>query len=308
MRWFQRLKEGFSKTSATITQGISAIVTKKKLDADMLAALEEHLITTDMGPAIAGALCDRLRTQRFDKDVTPEHVMVFLAEHVAEILTPFATPIQWAHGAGEPDVLIVVGINGAGKTTTIGKLLAHLKGSNRTMRVVAGDTFRAAAVNQLKEWGARAGISVASGNDGGDPAALTYQEISAAKQTGEDLVLVDTAGRLHTKTNLMEELRKIVTVTKKCVDESRIHCVMVLDATSGQNIMQQVAKFQEYIPLTGLIMTKLDGTSKGGILLNLVQTTKLPVHFIGVGESCDDLQAMNADAFARNLFGVTHHD
>lgn len=304
MSWFQRLKDGFSKTAAKVTEGITGIVTKSKLDAQILDELEEHLITTDMGPAIATTLCDMLRKKRFEKDITPDEVKHFLAEHVGEILEPYAKPIAWAHSDNEPDVLIMVGINGAGKTTTIGKLLPHLKNAGHRMRVVAGDTFRAAAVGQLQQWGERAGIPVAAGEDGADAAALAYQEIEKAKANGDDLVFVDTAGRLHTKTNLMEELRKIVNVCKKLVDASRIHCVMVLDATGGQNILQQVTKFQEFVPLTGLIMTKLDGTAKGGILLNVVQTTKLPVHYIGVGESSDDLQEMNAEAFAKNLFGV----
>ncbi|USO01079.1 MAG: signal recognition particle-docking protein FtsY [Alphaproteobacteria bacterium] len=306
MSWLQKLKEGFTKTTTTITRGISDIVTKTKLDDDTLTALEEYLITTDMGPQVAGDLCGYLRSKRFAKEITADEVRGFLAEHVAEKLEPYAKPIAWSNepGGTDPDVLIVVGINGAGKTTTIGKLLPYLKKQGRTIRVVAGDTFRAAAVNQLRAWCEKADIPIASGVDGADAAALAYQEIVTAKTTGDNLVVVDTAGRLHTKKNLMEELSKVIAVTRKLVDAKHIHCVMVLDATSGQNVLQQVTTFQEYIPLTGIIMTKLDGTAKGGVLLNVVHTKQLCVHFIGVGESADALQAMSADAFARNLFGL----
>jgi fused signal recognition particle receptor len=304
MSWFGRLKAGLAKTSSRLTEGITAIFKKRRLDQEALDELEELLIAADLGVATAGKLTARLARDKFDKDVTDDEVRQSLADHAAEILGPVAKPLA-IDRARKPHVVLVVGVNGSGKTTTIGKLAELYKKQGLKVRLAAGDTFRAAAIEQLKIWGERAGVPVVARAQGSDAASLAFEALEEARRAGDDLLLIDTAGRLHNKTELMAELAKIVRVVKK-VDPSAPHdIVLVLDATTGQNALSQVATFKELVQVTGLVLTKLDGSAKGGILVALAEKFALPVHAVGVGESADDLRAIDAKDFAKGLMGLS---
>lgn len=301
--WIQRLSEGLSKSSSKIATGISDILTKRKLDETVLEELEDVLIMGDLGPVTASSLVQALSDERFGKDISDEEIKEFLAGKIAEILEPVAVPlvIDTNH---KPFVILVTGVNGAGKTTTIGKLAKIYKDQGLKVMIGAGDTFRAAAVEQLAVWGARAGVPVIKKDLGADAAALAFEAYEQAKQQGSDVLLIDTAGRLQNKANLMAELEKIVRVLKKH-DETAPHSrLIVLDATTGQNAHSQVDVFKEKIDLTGMIVTKLDGSAKGGVLVSLADIYKLPVHAIGVGEKQQDLQAFKAVDYARSLMGL----
>jgi fused signal recognition particle receptor len=303
--WWQRLTGGMRRTSSSIGGAITDLVTKRKLDAAAIEDLEEVLIRADLGIDTAGRVAAAIAEDRYDKDASPDDVKAILAAEVEKILTPVAKPLAIAADA-RPFVILVVGVNGSGKTTTIGKLAARLTRERKTVTLVAGDTFRAAAIEQLKIWSERTGSGLVSGETGADAAGLAYEALAAARAKGTDVLIVDTAGRLQNKTALMGELDKIVRVVKK-LDPTAPHAVLlVLDATVGQNALSQVGEFQKTAGVTGLVMTKLDGTARGGILVALAAKYGLPVHFIGVGEGVDDLAPFAAADFARAIAGLDH--
>ena len=301
--WLDRLRAGLSKSTDKLTDGIAGIFRKRKLDDAALEELEEILITADLGPATAAKLTANLAATRFDKEVTDEEVRGALAEDIAAILEPVATPLA-IDAARKPHVVLVVGVNGSGKTTTIGKLAQRYRGQGLDIVLAAGDTFRAAAVEQLKIWGERAGCPVIAGKPGGDAAGLAYDALEQARTRGADLLLIDTAGRLQNKADLMAGLEKISRVLKK-LDEAAPHdCVLVLDATVGQNAHSQVEIFRDIVAVSGLVVTKLDGSAKGGVLVALAEKFALPVHAIGVGEGAEDLRPFDAEIYARDLMGL----
>ena len=299
--FFSRLKEGLSRSTQKLTTGLSAI-TRRKLDDAALDELEEVLIAADMGPAVAQHIIDNFRRSRFGTDVTDAEVKQALAEEIAAILEPAAKPLEIDRTL-RPHVVLVVGVNGTGKTTTIGKLAqGYVRDGLRSM-LVAGDTFRAAAVEQLQVWGERTGAPVVSGPPNADSAGLAFNALSRARAEGADVLLIDTAGRLHNKGALMEELSKLIRVLKK-QDPAAPHSVLlVLDATTGQNAIEQVRVFKELVAVTGLVVTKLDGSARGGIVVALADGFGLPVHAVGVGERADDLRPFAAMDFARGLVG-----
>ena len=300
--WFQRLKSGLSRTSTKITGGITGIFTKKKLDRELLGELEDALIAADLGPATAARLTEALAKDRFDKEITEQEVREIFATEIATILKPVAQPLTLS--AHKPHVVLVIGVNGSGKTTTIGKLAQSYKKAGKKVMLAAGDTFRAAAVEQLKIWGDRAGVTVIARETGADAAGLAYDALAAAKEQGADLLLIDTAGRLQNKADLMAELQKILRVIRKVDAEAPHDILLVLDATTGQNAHSQVEIFKAMCQVTGLIVTKLDGSAKGGVLVALAEKFKLPVHAVGVGETAEDLRPFDADTFARGLMGL----
>lgn len=298
MNWFSRLSGGLKKT----TESIGAVFTKKRLDAATLEELEELLIMADMGLPSAASIVAELAKERQDSDITDEEIKTLLAAAIAKRLAPHAAPLV-TEGA-QPFVVLVVGVNGNGKTTTIGKLAHKLQGEGKKVMLVAADTFRAAAVEQLERWSERAGCGFVRGAENGDPAAVAYAGLERAMNEGADVVFIDTAGRLHTKENLMAELAKITKVIRKLVPEAPHAVLQVLDATTGQNALAQVKAFREVAGVTGLIVTKLDGTAKAGIVLALTEQFKLPIHAIGVGEGLEDLEQFSAEEFSRALVGL----
>lgn len=299
--WFSRLKEGLSKTSSQLGDGITSIFTKRKLDDEVLEELEELLIRADIGPRVSARLVADFSKERFGKEVDDAEVKDALGVQISTILEPVAKALDVV--SHKPFVVLVVGVNGNGKTTTIGKLALQFKQQGKRVMLAAADTFRAAAVEQLKIWSDRAGVPIITAPEGSDPASVAFQAVERAKKEHIDVLFIDTAGRLHNKQNLMEELQKIHRVIKK-MDETAPHAVIqVLDGTTGQNAMQQVQAFKDLIDVTGLVVTKLDGTAKGGVVISLADTFKLPIHAIGVGEGIEDLQAFNAQDFARSLVG-----
>ena len=301
--WLSRLRGGLSKSTQRVTESITSIFTKRKLDQATLGELEDALIQADLGVAVAARLVQKLGKERFGKEVTDEDVRAAFAEDIAEILQPVARPLA-IDPARKPHVVLVVGVNGSGKTTTIAKLAHLLKGEGRKVMLAAGDTFRAAAVEQLKVWGERAGVPVVARETGADAAGLAFEALQRATAEGCDVLLIDTAGRLHNKTNLMEELAKMVRVIRK-LDEAAPHsCLLVLDATTGQNAHAQVETFLSLSPVDALVVTKLDGSAKGGVLVALAEKFKLPVVAIGIGEGIDDLRPFEARSFARGLMGL----
>jgi len=298
-----RLRQGLARSTARLTEGLGALFTKRKLDDAALEELEELLISADLGVAAARRIIDSFRRTRFGREVTQDEIRAALAEEIAAILAPVAVPLipEPEHA---PHVVLVVGVNGTGKTTTIAKLAALWKGEGLSPLLVAGDTFRAAAVEQLRVWGERIGCPVVSGADGADPAGLAFDALKRAREQSADVLLIDTAGRLHNKADLMAELAKVVRVLRK-LDPSAPHSVLlVLDATTGQNALQQVRVFREMCEVTGLVVTKLDGSAKGGVVVALAQEFGLPVHAVGVGERAEDLRPFEAKAFARSLVGL----
>jgi fused signal recognition particle receptor len=301
--WLGRLKHGLSRSSTRLTEGIRAILVKRRLDDRALEALEELLISADIGVATAARLTADLARDKFDKEVTDEEVRGALADDIAGILAPVARPLE-PDPAHRPHVVLVLGVNGSGKTTTIGKLAKLHRDAGRSVVLAAGDTFRAAAVEQLRIWGERTGCPVVARDTGADAAGLAFEALEKAKKDGADLLFIDTAGRLQNRADLMAEVAKIVRVLRK-LDASAPHSVvLVLDATVGQNAHSQVETFKAMCDVTGLVVTKLDGTAKGGVLVALAQSFGLPVYAIGVGEGADDLRPFDATAFARNLMGV----
>ena len=301
--WIGRLKSGLSKSSAKLTSGIAGIFTKRKLDDAALAELEDLLITADLGPATAARLTGNLAATRFDKQVSDTEVRMALADDIAAMLAPVARPIVIDH-TRQPHVVLVVGVNGSGKTTTIGKLAQHYRDDGYSVMLAAGDTFRAAAIDQLQIWGARAGCQVIAGKSGGDAAGLAYEALQTARAERADILLIDTAGRLQNQSGLMAGLKKISRVIKKLDPGAPHDCILVLDATGGQNAHSQVEIFREEVAVSGLVLTKLDGSAKGGVLVALAEKFALPVHAVGVGESAEDLRPFEARAYARELMGL----
>jgi fused signal recognition particle receptor len=301
--WWQRLTGGLRRTSASIGGAITDLVSKRKLDDATIEELEEVLIRADLGIDTAGRVAAAIAEGRYNKTVSEDEVKGILATEVEKILEPVAAPLVIAPEA-RPFVILVVGVNGSGKTTTIGKLAARLTREGRKVTLVAGDTFRAAATEQLKIWSQRTGAGIVAGTAGADAAGLAYTGLSQAREQATDVLIVDTAGRLQNKAGLMSELDKIVRVMKK-LDPTAPHAVLlVLDATVGQNAISQVSEFRKTAGVTGLVMTKLDGTARGGILVALAAKYRLPVHFIGVGEGVDDLAPFAARDFARAIAGL----
>jgi fused signal recognition particle receptor len=300
--WWQRLSAGLKRTSSSIGGAISDLVSKRKLDREMVQELEDLLIRADLGTTMAGRIAAAVGEGRYDKAITPEEVKSILAVEVEKVLAPVATPLAIA--GAKPFVVLVVGVNGSGKTTTIGKLAAKFRHEGRSVMLAAGDTFRAAAIDQLKIWGTRAGATVIAREPGADSAGLAFDALTAAREQGTDVLLIDTAGRLQNKAALMGELAKVVRVLKK-LDAAAPHAVLlVLDATVGQNALSQVEEFAKTAGVTGLAMTKLDGTARGGILVAIAEKHRVPVHFIGVGEGIDDLEPFAAGDFARAIAGI----
>jgi fused signal recognition particle receptor len=301
--WLSRLTQGLSKSSKSITSSITSIFTKRKLDASTLEELEDVLIQADLGVAVSERIIKAVSAGRYDKEIEPEEVKRILAEEVAKVLKPVEVPFNF--GSEKPFVILVVGVNGAGKTTTIGKLGAIATGEGFKVMFAACDTFRAAAIEQLTIWGERVGAKTLSRPTGSDSSGLAYDAMQTARADGTDILFIDTAGRLQNKAYLMDELDKIVRVVKK-QDETAPHAVLlILDATTGQNAISQADIFTKVAGVTGLIMTKLDGTARGGILVAIAEKFALPIHAIGVGETIDDLQPFDADAFARAISGLS---
>ncbi len=303
LNWWRRLSGGLKRTSSSLGTAVADLVTKRKLDRAMLEDIEDVLLRADLGTEVAARIAAAVGVGRYDKAITADDVKSVVATEVEKVLAPVAKPLV-IDGAQKPFVILVVGVNGSGKTTTIGKLAARLSSEGRKVMLAAGDTFRAAAIEQLKIWGERTGSPVISGAQGSDSASLAFNALSAAREGKLDVLLVDTAGRLQNKAELMNELDKVVRVIRK-VDPSAPHAVLlVLDATVGQNALSQVEAFQRTAGVTGLVMTKLDGTARGGILVALAEKHRLPVHFIGVGEGVDDLAPFTARDFAQAIAGI----
>lgn len=301
--WFQRLKDGLRKSSSKLVDGITDIFTKRKLDAAALEDLEDLLVMADLGPATAAKVVQEIAKGRFDREIEPEEIRSALAEEIAKLVEPVAKPMI-IQATGRPHVILVAGVNGSGKTTTIGKLAKRFREEGKTVMMAAGDTFRAAAIEQLQVWGERAGCTVVSSAQGSDASGLVFDAMDRATREGIDVLLVDTAGRLQNKKDLMVELQKVVRVIKK-KDETAPHdTVLVLDSTVGQNALSQVQIFGDMIDVTGLVLTKLDGTAKGGVLIALAEKFGLPVYAIGVGESADDLRPFDANDYARGMMGL----
>ncbi|MHA1158991.1 MAG: signal recognition particle-docking protein FtsY, partial [Alphaproteobacteria bacterium] len=296
--WIKRLTTGLSRSSGALSEGITSIFTKRKLDDAMLEELEDTLLRADLGIETAMTITDALRAERYDREIAPDEVRRVLAEEIGRVLAPVARPLV-IDTANQPHVILVVGVNGTGKTTTIGKLAAKFRAEGKSVTMAAGDTFRAAAVEQLRIWAERTGAGFVARADGADAAGLAFDALREARAAGTDVLLIDTAGRLHNKDALMAELEKIIRVIAK-VDASAPHTVlMTLDATTGQNAISQVEVFGRRSGVTGLVMTKLDGTARGGILVAVAAKFGLPVHYIGVGEQVDDLEPFAAADFAR---------
>jgi fused signal recognition particle receptor len=301
--FFSRLKEGLSRSTQKISSGVTAALTHRRLDDEALEELEDVLITADLGTTVAKRVIKNFRASRFGREVTDAEIKATLAQEIAEILRPVAQPLL-LNPAKKPHVILVVGVNGTGKTTTIGKMALQYRNEGLKSVLVAGDTFRAAAVEQLQIWGERTGAPVISGPPNTDAAGLAFDALTRAAADRADVLLIDTAGRLHNKSALMEELQKIVRVLRK-QDETAPHSVLLtLDATTGQNAVQQVRVFKDMVSLTGLIVTKLDGSARGGIVVALAEEFGLPIHAVGVGEQAGDLRPFDAGDFAAGLVGA----
>ncbi|MUH06893.1 signal recognition particle-docking protein FtsY [Commensalibacter melissae] len=302
--FFSRLKQGLSRSTQKLGNNLTSVFTKRRLDDESLEQLEDILISADFGPEVAENVIESFRKTRFGSEVTDQEIKQALAEEISKILKPVALPFQ-PNPDLKPHVVLMVGVNGTGKTTTIGKMGQFFTDQGLKVMMVAGDTFRVAAVEQLQVWGDRVGVSVISGKPQADAAGLAFEALKRAKNEKTDLLLIDTAGRLHNKSALMEELAKIIRVMRK-FDETAPHSVLlVLDATTGQNAIEQVRIFKEMVDVSGLIITKLDGTARGGIVIALAEKFKLPIHAVGVGEKAEDLRDFSAEEFAKGLVGDT---
>jgi fused signal recognition particle receptor len=301
--FWSRLAKGLTRTASSLSQGIGDLVTKRKLDAATLEDLEDILIRADLGTKTAARIVESVGAGRHDKEISAEEVKGLIAREVEAILAPVAVPLV-IDGAHKPFIVLMVGVNGSGKTTTIGKLASQWRAEGRKVLLAAGDTFRAAAIEQLKVWGARTGAQVIAREPGADAAGVAHDAITAARESGADVLLIDTAGRLQNRAELMAELEKVVRVIKKLEPTAPHAVLLVLDATVGQNALSQVEAFARVAGVTGLVMTKLDGTARGGILVAIAAKHALPIHLIGVGEGADDLQPFAARDFARAIAGL----
>jgi fused signal recognition particle receptor len=299
--WWKRLSGGLKRTSASLGGAIADLVSKRKLDAAAVEDLENELIRADLGPDFAARVIKTLSDGRYEKGIAPDEVKAVLAGEIEKVLSAVAKPLEIT---ARPFVILVCGVNGSGKTTTIGKLAAKFRAEGKSVMLVAGDTFRAAAIDQLKIWATRTGASVRASTPGADAASLAFDAITAAKAESIDIVLIDTAGRLQNRAELMGELEKMLRVIRKVEPTAPNAVLLVLDATVGQNALSQVEIFGKIAGVTGLVMTKLDGTARGGILVAIADRFKLPVHFIGIGEGVDDLSPFTARDFARAVVGI----
>ena len=302
MSWLDRLRGGFSKTADKLADNLTGLTSRAALDTSTLDDIEEALIASDIGPEASHRIRDAIARQRFDK-LDERGLRTILAEEIEKILTPVAKPLE-VYGFPRPHVILVIGVNGSGKTTTIGKLGQWLKEQDYGVLLCAGDTFRAAAIEQLQIWGDRIGAPVISGKEGADPAGLVFDGVKQATAQGIDVLIVDTAGRMQNKSHLMEELSKIRRVLGRLNPDAPHDVLLVLDATTGQNALSQVETFRETANVSGLIMTKLDGTARGGVLVAAAERFGLPIHAIGVGESADDLRPFDPRAVARAIAGL----
>jgi len=305
--WFGRLKAGLSRSSSKISGGITGIFTKAKLDDETLEELEDLLIMADLGVPTARQICEALAKERYNKEISAAEVKAVVAEKITSILEPLERPLEIAPD-NRPHVVLVVGVNGGGKTTTIAKLCKTYLDAGQSLLLAAGDTFRAAAVDQLKVWGERLNVDVMTTKIGGDAAGLAYDAVKIGRKRGVDVLLIDTAGRLQNKDDLMAELEKIRRVIGKQMDGAPHDIVLVLDATTGQNALNQIEVFKDVAGVTGLIMTKLDGTARGGVLVAAAEKFALPIHAIGVGEGMEDLRPFKASNFATALVGLDDED
>ncbi|MCC6716702.1 MAG: signal recognition particle-docking protein FtsY [Acetobacteraceae bacterium] len=301
--FLSRLKQGLTRSTQKISQGITAAFTRRTLDDAALEELEDVLIAADLGTDVAARIIANFRRTRFGREVTDDEIKSALAEEIAAILAPVAQPLA-INPALKPHVVLVVGVNGTGKTTTIGKLAQQYRDQGLKPMLVAGDTFRAAAVEQLQVWGQRTGAPVIAAPPNADAAGLAFDALTRARAEAIDVLLIDTAGRLHNKAALMEELAKIIRVLKKQAPEAPHSILLVLDATTGQNAIQQVGVFRDMVAITGLVVTKLDGSARGGIVVALAEAYGMPVHAVGVGEQAADLRAFDPAEFARGLVGA----
>ncbi len=301
--WTDRLFGGFRKTSERLTENLAGIVSKARLDDAQLDEIEDALILSDLGPRAAARIRERLSDDRFDRGADEVAIKQAVADEVAAILRPVAKPLDIV-AFPRPQVVLVIGVNGSGKTTTIAKLAHLFQEQDYSVMLVAGDTFRAAAIGQLAVWAERLGVPIIKGPEGGDPSAVVFDGVKAATEAGTDVLIVDTAGRLHNKRELMDELAKIRRVLGRLNVEAPHDVVLVLDATNGQNALQQIEIFKEVAGVTGLVMTKLDGTARGGVLVAAAEQYGLPIHAIGVGEKIDDLRPFDPDLVAKVIAGV----
>jgi len=301
--FFKRITAGLSKSSSLMSEQMSSLFKKRKLDNAALNDLEDILIQADLGLEASGKVISNLSKEKFDKEVNELEIKITLGEVISEILTPLESPLKLTHK--KPQILLFVGVNGSGKTTTLGKLAKKYSSQGKKVMIAAGDTFRAAAVEQLTVWSDLAGAKIISGEQGSDAAGLVYDAIDQAKEADTDILMIDTAGRLQNRTELMDELEKIVRVIKKQDASAPHHCILVLDATVGQNALMQTKAFTDHAGVTGIIMTKLDGTAKGGVLVALAEKYKLPIHAIGIGERLEDLENFSAAVFSAALSGTS---
>jgi fused signal recognition particle receptor len=301
--WGDRLFGGFRKTSERLTENLAGIVAKSKLDEDQLDAIEDALILSDLGPRAAARIRERLSDERFERGADEVTIRMAVAEEIAAILRPVAKPLEIV-AFPRPQVILTIGVKGSGKTTTLAKLAHLFQEQDYGVMLAAGDTFRAAAIGQLAVWAERLGVPIVRGPEGGDPASIVFDAVKAATAQGIDALIVDTAGRLQNKRELMDELAKIRRVLGRLNPEAPHDVVLVLDATNGQNALQQIETFREVAGVTGIIMTKLDGTARGGVLVAAAEQYGLPIHAIGVGEKIDDLRPFDADLVARVIAGV----
>ncbi len=300
---FARMKTGLSRSSRALSDGVTGIFKKRKLDDETLQELEDLLVTSDLGLDVAVQITQAVATDRYDKEISPDEVREILAAEITRTLRAVEIPFDLT-SEKKPKIVLVVGVNGAGKTTTIGKLAAKARAEGKSVMLAAGDTFRAAAIEQLGVWGERVGAPVVKTKVGGDAAGLAFEAVERARAEGTDLLLIDTAGRLQNKSDLMAELEKIIRAIAKLDDTAPHATLLVLDATTGQNALNQVEVFSKIANITGLIMTKLDGTARGGILVAIAARFALPVHMIGVGEGIEDLQDFSAETFAKTITGA----
>lgn len=302
--WHKKLFGGFRKTSDRLAENLSGLVTKSKLDAGTLDEIEEALIVSDLGPATAAAVRDRLADSRYDKGIDEAGIREVVADEIAKVLAPVAHPLE-INAFPRPQVILVIGVNGSGKTTTIAKLAHLFLEQDYGVMLAAGDTFRAAAIGQLKVWAERLGVPIVTGPEGGDAAGIVFDAVKKATATGIDVLIVDTAGRLQNKRELMDELAKIRRVLGRINPASPHNIVLVLDATTGQNALSQIETFRDVAGVTGLVMTKLDGTARGGVLVAAAEKFGLPIHAVGVGETINDLRPFDADTMARAIAGAS---
>ena len=301
--WHKKLISGFKRTSERLTENLTGLITKSKLDAETLDEIEEALIASDLGPATAASVRARLGDSRYERGIDEAGVRIVVAEEIAKVLAPVASPIE-IDAFPRPQVILVIGVNGSGKTTTIAKLAHLFLEQDYGVMLAAGDTFRAAAIGQLKIWADRLGVPIISGPEGGDAAGIVFDAVKQATATGIDVLIVDTAGRLQNRRELMDELAKIKRVLGRINPASPHNVVLVLDATTGQNALSQIEIFKEVAGVTGLVMTKLDGTARGGVLVAAAEKFKLPIHAVGVGETLGDLRPFDAQEMAQVIAGA----